>query len=250
MSIRTPSAGFTLAELTVVLIIIGLLLGGLFVPLSAQNAIRYRSDTEKALTDIREALIGFAIANGRLPCPARATAVSGDADNGIEPTPILAAGCANAAGVLPWVTLGVNELDAWGNRYTYRVTPEFTRQAPQTTFNGANCPASAQNSGFALCSQGDMTVLNTVGGTPISSNIPAIVISHGSNGNGAYTSQGTQLAVGGDADELDNQLTAGGTNMANTNLVSKTTTATYDDMLIWISPNILFNRMVSVGKLP
>jgi hypothetical protein len=77
-----------------------------------------------------------------------------------------------------------------------------------------------------------------------------VVISHGKNGNGAYTSMGTQLAAGADADELDNQLTAGGTTMANTNFISKTPTATFDDLVAWLSPNILFNRMVTAGKLP
>ena len=245
------SHGFTLAEIAIVLIIVGLLLGGVFVPLATQTDIRYRSDTDKALTDIREALSGFAIANGRLPCPARATAIPGDADAGLEPNPIVATGCANVAGVLPWATLGVNETDPWGNRYTYRVTQEFTRQPPQTVFNGgASCPAQTTNAGFALCSQGDMTVFSTGGGSTVSSNIPAIVISHGKNGNGAYNNQGAQSAVGADADEQDNQLTAGGTSTANTNFVSKTLTPTYDDIMIWVSPNILFNRMVSTGKLP
>ncbi len=243
--------GFTLTELAIVLIIVGLLLGSLFVPLATQTEIRYRSDTDKALVDIREALLGFAIANGRLPCPARANAVPGDADAGLEPTPIVAAGCANLAGVLPWATLGVPEGDPWGNRYTYRISQEFTRQPPQVGFNGgATCPAQTANAGFALCSQGDMTVLNTGGGSTVSSTVPAVVLSHGKNGNGAYNTQGNQMAVGADADELDNQLTGGGTNTANLVFISKTPTPTFDDIVIWISPNILFNRMVSAGKLP
>lgn len=95
-----------------------------------------------------------------------------------------------------------------------------------------------------------MTILNTGGGSTISSNVPAVVVSHGKNGNGAYTSQGTQLSPGADADELDNQLTTGGTATANTNFISKTPTATFDDLATWVSPNILFNRMVTAGKLP
>jgi hypothetical protein len=77
-----------------------------------------------------------------------------------------------------------------------------------------------------------------------------VVISHGKNGNGAYSPQGTQLPLGTDVDEQDNQLTAGGTATANTNFVSKAPVATFDDIVIWLSPNILFNRMVTAGKLP
>jgi hypothetical protein len=32
--------------------------------------------------------------------------------------------------------------------------------------------------------------------------------------------------------------------------VSHNPTPTFDDLVIWISPNVLINRMVSAGKLP
>lgn len=248
---RHPS-GFTLVEMAIVLVIVGLLLGGLLMPLSAQVESQRTKETQKALDEIKEALIGFAIANGRLPCPAPATTATGAAGAGLEPTPVVAGGCANAAGVLPWATLGVNETDAWGNRYTYRIATEFTRTVPQTGFTGASCPppANPQFAAFALCSQGNMTMLNTGGGSTLSSNVPVVVISHGNNGNGAYNTQGTQLPLGADVDEQDNQLTSGGTATANTNFISKTPTATFDDLVVWLSPNILFNRMVSAQKLP
>lgn len=245
--------GFTLVEMAIVLVIIGLLLGGLLMPLSAQVESRQISETQKALDEINQALIGFAVANGRLPCPAPATTATGTAGAGLEPTPIVAGGCANAAGVLPWATLGVNETDSWGRRYTYRVTTEFARTASgQTIFTGTACPPPSDplHAAFALCSQGDMTIMSTAAGSTVSDMIPAVVISHGKHGNGAYTSQGTQLATGTDADELDNQLTAGGTSTANTTFISKTPTPTFDDLAAWVSPNTLMNRMVSAGKLP
>lgn len=245
-------SGFTLVEMAIVLVIVGLLLGGLLMPLSAQVEQQRIVETQKALEEIKEALIGFAITNGRLPCPAPAATATGAALAGLEPNPIVAVGCANAAGVLPWVTLGVSETDAWGNRYTYRVTREFTRTIPQTTFTGATCPPPANPTlaAFALCSQGDVTLLSTGGGSTLSNTIPVVIISHGKNGNGAYNTQGTQLPLGTDVDEQDNRLTAAGTATANNNFVSKTPTATFDDIVIWLSPNILFNRMVTAGRLP
>lgn len=252
--VKKNRAGFTLVEMAIVLIIVGLLLGGLLMPLSAQVEQRRIGETQKALEEIKESLIGFAIANGRLPCPAPATTATGAPLAGLEPSPIVAGavGCTNAAGVLPWATLGVNETDAWGNRYTYRVTKEFTRTVPQVTFTSCATPppSNPQYAAFALCSQGNMTILNMGGGSTISSNVPAVVVSHGKNGNGAYTSQGTQLPLGADMDEQDNQLTTSGTATANNNFISKTPTATFDDIVTWVSPNILFNRMVSAQKLP
>ena len=67
------NAGFTLVELAVALAIIGLLLGMLIVPLSTQVDQQRIGDTQRQLDLIREAVIGFAVANGRLPCPATPT---------------------------------------------------------------------------------------------------------------------------------------------------------------------------------
>ena len=243
--------GFTLVEIAIVLLIVALLLGGLLMPLSAQIDGQRASETQKNLAEIRDALLGFTVVNGRLPCPALATIATGTAGAGLEPTPVAAAGCANTAGVLPWATLGVNETDAWGNRYTYRVTVEFTRTINQTTFAVGCTPSSnPQYSAFALCSKGDINVKSSSGGTALASNVPVIVISHGKNGNGAFTTLGIKLSAGSDTDEIQNQLNATGTGTTSNDFVSKTTTPTYDDIVVWLSPNILYNRMIAAGKLP
>ncbi|HAN55905.1 MAG TPA: hypothetical protein DCQ77_06830, partial [Betaproteobacteria bacterium] len=125
--------GFSLIEIAIVLFIVSLLLGGMLLPLAAQQDMRNQGDTQKQLTEAREALLGFAIANGRLPCPASA------GSNGVE-SPATAATattgvpCTNPYdGFLPAVTLGLAPIDAqgfavdgWGgntiNRIRYAVT--------------------------------------------------------------------------------------------------------------------------------
>ena len=228
--------GFTLIEMAIVLMIVGLLLGGLLVPLSAQMDQRNISDTQKAMSEIKEAIIGYAMANGRLPCPAKATIATGTTNAGV-------ADCTLATGVLPWATLGVNETDAWGNRFTYRVTSNF---ADATDGTGAASCAVTTGVSFQLCSVGNLNVLSAAsGGVTIAGNVPAVIISHGKNRAGAYTPQWTQVAVGSNADELEN---SDGT--ADNNYVSHTLNSTFDDLVVWISPNILNNRMVAAGKLP
>lgn len=238
--------GFTLTELAVVLVIVSLLIGGLLVPLSAQVDIRSTNDTRTALAEIREALLGFAVANGRLPCPALPSTASGVAGAGLEVAPPLpGAGCVSLAGVLPWATLAVSENDAWGRRYSYRVTSAFSR-----------FPVGAATAGFTLSSTGDLTIRPAKGAALIADRVPAVVISHGKNGNGAYLSQGTQLPVGVDADEQENQLTNTAPGVwidgpVVAEFVKRAApTATYDDEVVWISPGVLFNRMISAGKLP
>lgn len=243
-----PAEGFTLTELAVVLVIVSFLIGGLLVPLSAQIDIRNTRDTRAALSEIREALLGFAVANGRLPCPAPPTTASGAAGAGLEVAPGPAGcGVGNLAGVLPWATLGVEENDPWGRRYSYRVTRAFT--AP---------PSAGATAGFTLSpAGGDLTMLPAAGSPAIvAANVPAVVISHGKNGNGAYISLGTQLPVGADADELENQILNnapglwmdGGVVTVFVKRAAPTVTA--DDEVVWISQGVLFNRMISGGKPP
>jgi prepilin-type N-terminal cleavage/methylation domain-containing protein len=237
--------GFSLVEMAIVLVIIGLLLGGMLMPLSAQMEQRRVAETQKALDEINQALIGFAVANGRLPCPATAATASGVVGAGQEVTTGTgsALACTNASGVLPWATLGVSETDSWGWRYTYRVTPEFARGVPQTTFAGCTPPANPLHAAFALCSQGVSTIRATAGGAIVSNDIPAVVVSHGKNGSGAFNTAGAQIPVSADADEAENS-------DADDEFVSRTHRETFDDIVAWVSPNILFNRMVTAGQLP
>ncbi len=240
--------GFTLLEMAVVMIIVGLLLGGMLVPLSAQMDQRNISDTQKALSEIKEAIIGYALANGRLPCPATATIATGNTNAGVALTTGSGAAmvCTNASGVVPWATLGVNETDAWGRRYTYRVTSDFADGIGSGTYGGCSPSPLPTLATFGLCSVGNLNVMSAAtGGTTVAGSVPAVVISHGKNGAGAYTPQGTQVAVGANADEQEN---TDGT--ADNNYVSHTLTPTFDDLVVWISPNILMNRMVAAGKLP
>lgn len=240
------AAGFTLTELAVVLVIIALVVGSLLVPLTAQIDARNTADTRKAIAEVREALLGFAVVNGRLPCPALATTASDAAGAGQE-GPSTGTGCSNAAGVLPWRDLGVDETDAWGRRYTYSVTSAFGRAIGTSPSCGGVTPA---NTGFSLCSAGSLAVSSlSTGGGVIANNLPVVVVSHGKNGNGAYTPQGAQLFVGNDPDERANQL-ATPTSMNTGAFVKKGPTPSYDDEVVWLPPALLFNRMITVGKLP
>lgn len=241
---RKNISGFSLVEMSIVLAITALLLGGLLPTLSAQRESQRISETRKQLDEIQQALIGHAIINGRLPCPADPTITTGQTGAGVERAPPCTGG--NSTGVLPWATLGVNETDAWGNRYTYRVTAIFADEISANTFGGG-CPGgtTATQSSFALCTSGNLDVKAAAGGTNVAANVPAVIISHGKNGAGAYTQQGTQLPVGSNTDEQENS-----DGSTDNNYVSHTQTPSFDDQVVWLSGNILFNRMVAAGKLP
>ncbi len=235
--------GFTLAELAITLVIVGLLLASAFVPLNTQIELRAITDTRRIQENAKDAIIGFAQTNGRLPCPALGTIPTGSNSAGIEQidTTINAPAvfpyypCKNSIGVLPWATLGVPETDAWGKRFTYRVVGTFadgvkTSSAnvvnpvsglPNATQNGdtqtanqsLNCtsptPIPTQAS-FALCSRGDLTVntrgIATHASTALASEIPLAIVSHGKNGHGAYTPAGVLVPGTSGADETANTI--------------------------------------------
>jgi prepilin-type N-terminal cleavage/methylation domain-containing protein len=256
---RAVARGFSLVELAIVVAIIGLLLGALLVPLAAQSEMRVRRDADKALAEIREALIGYAIANGRLPCPAVATLPDGAAGAGMEARSGGNCACASdtteasmaphpcstptTTGVLPWATLSLPETDAWGRRYTYSIDTKFGRDAGQTIF-GAGCTPDAppRSAGFALCTPAAISIKAASGGAAlVSGGVPALVVSHGRNGFGAYTPQGLRIAPAeAGADELENA-NADSVFVSNTNI---------DDRSVWVPTYVLMHRMLSAGMLP
>ena len=235
--------GFTLVEMAMVLVIVGLLLGGMMPVLSAQMESRRINETRTSMEEIQGALAGFAIANGRLPCPADPAIATGQAGAGAERTPPCTN--SNSTGVLPWATLGVDETDAWGNRYTYRVSSDFADAIGSATY-GCTPGTVPTLSTFALCSSGTLDVLSAApAGTSVAIDVPAVIVSHGKNAAGAHTLQGMQLPASGDADEQENS-----DGSTDNNYVSHTTTPNFDDQVVWLSNNILLNRMVTAGKLP
>lgn len=252
MTIKTKAfrkaTGFTLVEIAMVLMIIGILLGGLLPTLSAQIDSQRISKTQKQLNEIKDAITGFAVINGRLPMPACGTIATGQTNAGIELDPALpasAALCTSGVGdisVIPWTTLGIDETDAWGRRFTYSVTPAY---ADSTDGTGVATCTTATGVSFQLCSTATLEVrASSPGGTIVASAIPAVIVSHGVNGLGAYQPGGGAKIGTATGDELENSDN-------NSTFVSKDQVQNgFDDLVVWMSPSTLANRMVTAGKLP
>ncbi|HEX6734774.1 MAG TPA: type II secretion system protein [Azonexus sp.] len=231
-----PAAGFSLVELAIVLVVFALLAGGLMMTLTTQQEVHRLSEVRRQLADIREALLGYAVANGRLPPPADPALPSGMVGAGTIDE-------ARVAGVLPWATLGLPETDPWGQRFSYRIAARFADPTSAATVPGCapdpTPPAPAQAS-FALCSKGDITV--TDGAANIATQLPAIVLSHGRNGLGGFGRDGLARA-GAAGDELENA-------DADGDFVSRAHSPDFDDETAWIPLTILMSRMIAAGRLP
>lgn len=239
--------GFSLVEMAVVLVILGLLLSGLLMTLTSQQAAQKVLEAERAEQQIREALLGFAAIHGRLPCPADPALPDTNANAGVERAPT-AVGCTGGdAGSLPWATLGLRQLDAWNWRYTYRVGPLFSRtviaRAPGQYGCAVPPPAAPARSAFALCSPGPYEVRASAGGTALATGLPALFVSHGPNGFRARRADGGLNGASGDADEQENA-------DADAIHVDRSPTETFDDRVEWIAAPVLMNRMLQAGRLP
>lgn len=226
--------GFTLVEMAIALVIVGLLLGGMSLPLLALQEQAAFSESREKLAEIREAMIGYGMSHGYLPCPAVSSS------NGAEDRNVGTGACNKRVGFLPWAELGFQKLDNWGHLYRYSVTNNFSNSSTK----------------IVLTSNGDITVVarDSNGATSSTTNIPAVVMSHGQSAYWAYEDNGTQLADASatNADEDINGNNATGTTFY-TRDVTKNTTATggeFDDLVIWIPTSLYINRMISAGQLP
>ncbi len=228
--------GFTLIELAIVLFVVGLLLGGFLAPLANKIEFENRVATQEAMEEITDILLGFAMETGYLPCP--------DTDgDGVENLVTAGTGapgltCASETGQVPEITLGVNGDDAWDNAYFYHVDDEFADRSdpPNTDGKSSDTCASTANISFALCSSGNITVRDSATGNTIASLIPALLVSQGQN-----------FADTPSTDEAEN--TDGDTIFVQRGY-SADDTNEFDDIVLWISPHILRNRMVEAGVLP
>lgn len=218
--------GFTLIEVAIAVVVIALLLGSALGPLSVTIEQANRQETQALLDEINEALYGFAATNGRLPCP-------DTDDDGNENQDGLT--CSSVFGNLPSVNLGVARTDAWGRLFAYRVTDFFADNDP-TTVGGGGCAQTSVTTSIALCSVGNIVVKDGANGNNVAIEIPALVVSYGANG--------TPISL----DELENSPPS------NVNFVStgyrQDPVNQFDDLVEWISPHILKNRMIMAGKLP
>lgn len=106
--------GFSLLEMTIVLLALSMMLSGLISPLSARMLQSQLRQTDQQLQYTVEALIGFAILQNRLPCP--------DTDNDGKENNT----ACDQEGNLPWADLGIAGIDPWNQPLRYRVPSAFT----------------------------------------------------------------------------------------------------------------------------
>jgi len=282
--------GFTLVEIAIVLLIVTILLGYTVALFPRQQELKQYRDVDRKMDEVIAAIVGFAQVNGRLPCPAiPASAGIEDFDtindDGCENfggfVPV------NTLGLVGRLNADSLLLDPWGNPYRYYVTDsDFDGDG----FSDFTAPNEIRNVGlvdldddgfidldgqFVICDQADATLNDhcdgaanfvfgddTAAGPPYAG-APFVLISHGKNWN-----EGTAL---GDDERVNMGIiltTAFAPPIPNgpaglayplkdvsaneTTFVRRITgfADDFDDVVKWVSPNILYSKMIEAGQLP
>jgi len=172
------SQGFTLIDVAIFMIIIGLIAAPL-IHVQNSRAISARIDnTRGTLNDIDSAIAAYFFDNGHYPCPADITLPRDDPNYGIAQD---CSGAGNfATGGVPFINLRIpatRTIDAWHNRISYTVT---TTQTDESTYG---------NNGVLVVHRFEDGIFNTA-----VTNVHYALISHGPDGNGAYATEGNLVA--------------------------------------------------------
>ncbi len=253
---RKPRA-FTILEVLVVMVIVALLASGLAMPLATQIQSRRQEDARRQLDEAKEALLGFAVAHGRLPCPASPSSrgqesftPTGDATNG---------DCSNFHdGFLPGAALGLAPLDAdgfvrdpWGsprNRIRYAVFGAGLSvngvANPLTRTNGMQAATltglGAASHYLFICASGAGVTASGCGPATnqLTRRAAFVLLSLGANAidaplpasDEARNVDGDAVFVHRDASMVDGN--------------------PFDDVLSWVPVTLVASRLLAAGRLP
>lgn len=240
------SRGFTLIEMAIVLVVVGLVVA------SAGRVVGPIRDSQRAevtghrLTLVQQAIQVYVIRNGCLPCPADggvastvATAGLSASTGGTYVTACSAVACTQTRGVVPWRTVGLSEDDAtdgWNNRIRYGVAagaPCGGAGGLQDTNGMIRCTTSTFPAGGVSLNDNDFA------GGPEVTNAAYVLVSSGPDramALQARTGTATGDLYGQSGSGTGQALNSSDTNVfANGSLNGSTGTAHFDDIARFMS---------------
>ena len=284
MNRKQGQLGFTLVEIAIVLLIVGILLGYTVALFPKQQDLKKYRAVEVEMDRVIEAIIGFAQVNGRLPCPARPDSL-GDEDGGGGNN------CNRYGGFVPVNTLGLTGklnqdallLDPWGNPYRYYVTnndfngngfSDFVRNGEMRAVGLVDSDTDNYidlDGRYLICDDNGTTiddectganeVFGNASGTGEYAGAPFVLLSQGKNWNAGVPVNDELENRGGDQWNATLGLALGPSNIdywikdvgaGQTTFVRRPTgfADDFDDVVRWASPHVLYSKMIEAGQLP
>ncbi len=252
---RGGQAGFSLIEMAVVTALIAIFLTLGLGALNAQRENTGAATTQKNLETIRDVFINYVRANARLPCPDTDLTTASPPDGQENLTGGI---CAAAFGVLPYITLGLPRetvLDGWGNFYSYQVSMPTTDGAHDWSKAGVFLSTTG-NPGWIKVK--DRNAMNPGNFDELTASATAVVVSHGRNGFGAYTTKGSRITPPVTADESENTNfnLADSTSTQSREYIRRTRTdsetasgGVFDDYVLYLRAEDLLGPLIKDGSL-
>ncbi|PIP08112.1 MAG: hypothetical protein CO012_11935 [Syntrophobacterales bacterium CG_4_8_14_3_um_filter_49_14] len=260
--------GFTLVELAIVLVIIGLITGAAVTLWRSTIDSTRLSTTKTNLDNIKNSVINFAIANGRLPCPDTILPPNnqGDANPAVPPPPPpptppfncnCTSTCATPPCYVPFKTLQLQlpgGRDSFGNVFRYDVSHETTAgtgltNTTQDTFCGVLFEYMSHGTDTGVLREpcvtnpndaADNGQIGALAGVPQGYAIAAVIISETPINNVFNVQPPPPLP----------SLT--GKNAAGTSreyeMANRTNDSTYGDLVAELTIGELFNRVCTTQK--
>ncbi len=253
--------GFTLIEMAIVLLILAALLSYTFMPLRAQLETANIKEARGKLAEIEQAIYGFAIANGRLPCPTL------PGQGGLSQPQPPGPACSNAIGFVPSVSLGLKGetncdgllLDPWGHPYRYSVTDNDFDGDGNDDFvvsnqlRDANVGIANATPDLRICRNLDAACSGgTVAADVIADDVVAVIFSMGTKSRANSATENENAGEGG---TLASTCGLSAYPIGNDRFyyaASRREIAgqEFDDQLIWISPHLLYGKLLQAGQIP
>ncbi len=213
--------GFTLLELSVVLLILSVMLSGTLSIVQQEARRSKQADLKTKMDAIETALLNFRRANNRLPCPADGSVamttqyfgvegaaagtctngstysngsdLTGDGGTPVAPDANFYDGVNTVGGVIPVRTLGLPDeymFDPWGGAFTYIADKRMT-----ATYAFFAYPITTTSVGSITVQDGSGN--NRIPTTAYPNDYAiALVMSHGPNGHGAFQLGGKRRSYG------------------------------------------------------
>lgn len=218
---RGTKSGFTLLEISIVLIIFSIIIGGGFAAANRIDNQRKRDITAENLDRIEQAMMAYRTANNRLPCPANGLmnpddplygkeAANPDPNNGTctggspaanfiaaqhatitnpangNPIPTRVVG-----GMVPVITLGLAKkyaLDGWGNKISYHIDAQATESQAFSSYTPSNGKC------FNVMIDDEKTWAADNDRNYIAFHAVYALLSHGKDGHGAFSQGGPRIS--------------------------------------------------------
>lgn len=277
-------SGFTLIEIAIVLLIVAILLGYTVALFPRQQDLKKYRAVDVEMDRVIEAIIGFAQVNGRLPCPAVPNS-GGDEDGGgaVDCNNYGGFVPVNTLGLTGKLNQDTLLLDPWGNPYRYYVTnndfngsggSDFIRNGEMRAVGLVDSNADNYidlDGRYLICDDNGTTiddectganeVFGNASGTGQYAGAPFVLLSQGKNWNEGAAVNDELENIGGDLSNTDlgipngpsgNEYLLKDVGAGETTFIRRPTgfADDFDDVVKWVSPHILFSKMIEADQLP